>query len=131
MKAWDLAEGPYPMFKKPDINLEWRTEYTDACGGQQKYGGWSSAGRVKFVKLVKIVLASRKQNSNRHLQIEQDCIKRLQLKYQHLYKNKKTPSSKKRKVDTLTEEDEELLRSFIVDEEDEKEENGDEDEDCD
>lgn len=122
MKAWDVnTQGVYPMFKKPDINPEWATEYTDACGGQQKYGGWSTAGRVKFVKLAKIVLASRKKNMRRHLQVEQDCLTRLQAKYVNLYINKKVPT-KKRKAESLTPEDEELLQSLIVDEDDDDEE---------
>lgn len=123
MNAWDVSlKGDYPMFKKPDINLEWATEYSDACGGQQKFGGWSVAGRVKFVKLAKIVQASRKKNAKRHLQVEQECVKRLQTKYEDLYVNKPTRLNKKRKAMVATREEEELLQGLFVDEEEDEEE---------
>lgn len=132
MHAWDLTkQGPYPQFKKPDINPEWATEYTDACGGQQRWGGWSIAGRVKFVKLAKIVQVSRKKNAKRHLQVEKACLRRLQAKYKDLYANKSNRNTaKKRKASEVTREEEELLQLFIVDEDEDAEQqvqNADED----
>ena len=123
MSKWDVTvKGPYPIFKKPDTNPEWATEYTDACGGQQKFGGWSVAGRVKFVKLAKIVQTSRKKNAKRHLQVEQDSLKRLQTKYVDLYVNRPSRTSKKRKsMMVVTQEEEELLTRLIVDEDDDEE----------
>jgi len=130
MHAWDKsARGLYPKYNKlkPKENSEWATEYTDACGGVQKFGGWNVAARKKHVQLMKMVTASRENNARRHRIVEQACVKRLQHKYRALYENKKA-RGKKRNNEENEEEDEELMECFEEDEEiDDEEEGGNDD----
>jgi hypothetical protein len=130
MVDWKISDkkSPYPKFnpKNPEVNRDWRTPYSDACGGQKKYGGWNDDGRKLFTVLQKKVHGSRKQNAKRHEKVESECVQRLQDKYRDLYTTTAKQNKRKRRSRDSEEHEEkcELMEWFL---ESEGDESGDDD----
>jgi hypothetical protein len=85
--------------KNPTVHAEFKEEYSSSNGKQNNWGGWSSEGRQLFLALQKKIHESRKDNRDRHIKIDEECVARLFEKYKEMHGDMGTRANKKQKVD--------------------------------
>jgi hypothetical protein len=84
--------------KNPDKHKEFKELYS---GNPTEFsviewGGWNDAGRRKFVELQLKITKSRKENLDRHVKIDNECVARLQEKFAEMHKNDEKPAKKQK-----------------------------------
>ena len=99
--------------KKPDENQEFKTLYSDSGVGQAAWGGWSTESKYLLRTLTTEVLESRRQNVDRHVQVDMECVDRLFNKYKHLHKSE-SKTAKKQKTDQICSDLEHIERSAWI-----------------
>ena len=95
-------EPPRWNIKQKDKNVEFKSLYSDPCGGQNKLGGWTRDGRRMFVQYGLLVKSTRTTKVPQCIQVEKECFGRL-FAANKLYHDKKQ-KKKKRKAKVLEEE---------------------------
>jgi hypothetical protein len=97
--------------KKPEEHKEFSTPFTNGNCGQQKYGGWNTEGKAYYTKLQKIIAESRKENYDRHLEVDTACAARLKAAHSSLYpdedEDEGQSKGKKRKAPTGDDDEDE------------------------
>lgn len=96
--------------KRPNMKLPFKEKYTStgntvAHKKHPEWGGWSEEGRKKFVQLQAKVMASRRDNFDRHVEADEECIRRLYRKYPNLHQNEDRPNKKQKPVQDDDDED--------------------------
>ena len=74
--------------KNPTVHLEFKEKYSsDPVPKEiQDWGGWNDVGKRMFVRLQKEIAESRKDNFDRHVKYDQECVDRLYEKYKEQYR---------------------------------------------
>jgi len=111
MVAWK-KEHPHmklPRYnsKNPTVHVDFKEEYSSSNGKQNNWGGWSSQGRQLFLALQKKIHESRKENHDRHIKIDEECVARLYEKYKEMHRDMGPSANKKQKVDQEVPSDDE------------------------
>jgi hypothetical protein len=99
---------------KPDEHVDFRAKYSDSEVGTNSWGGWSDESKKLYVTLQKEAFKSREDNKERHINIDQECVKRLYSQFDHLHK--KVNKAKKQKVVAapIADDDEDFTPLFEV-----------------
>jgi hypothetical protein len=63
--------------RKPDLNVEFKEEYSSGQVETPEWGGWNDEGRMMFVQLQGKIVKSRTENKDRHVKHDQECVGRL------------------------------------------------------
>ena len=71
--AKNLNEAAVKKLKE-ETKGERETPYTDAKGGQQRYGGVSPAGWARYVELCQLISKNRKDNKESIAKVEQEVL---------------------------------------------------------
>jgi len=93
--------------KNPTVHADFKEEYSSSNGKQNNWGGWSSEGRQLFLALQKKIHESRKDNNDRHIKIDGECMARLYEKYKEMHHDMGPPANKRQKVDQEVASDDE------------------------
>ena len=101
--------------KNPTVHVDFKEEYSSSNGKQNNWGGWSSEGRQLFLALQKKIHESRKENHDRHIKIDEECVARLYEKYKEMHRDMGNPANKRQKFDQDI-ADRDVDWSFIIEE---------------
>jgi hypothetical protein len=93
--------------KNPTVHVDFKEEYSSSNGKQNNWGGWSSQGRQLFLALQKKIHESRKENHDRHVKMDEECVARLYEKYKEMHRDMGNPANKRQKVDQEVASDDE------------------------
>jgi hypothetical protein len=74
--------------KNPTFHLNFKEKYSSDVVPKeiQDWGGWNDDGKRMFVRLQKEIAESRKNNFDRHVKYDQECVDRLYEKYKEQYR---------------------------------------------
>ncbi len=81
-----------PDPKRPD------TVYTDASGGSNPFGGWSSDARKIYRKLKALFMDARAKDHDRLLQVDSECLTRIRVAKGYDVRDAKKKKGKKPKT---------------------------------
>ena len=84
--------------KKPTEHVEFKALYSDNAVGTNKWGGWSTEGKKMFVTLQKKIIESRRDNLDRHVKVDKECVERLYHKFADMHKNSGRDSKKAKAI---------------------------------
>jgi len=102
MRRWNKQHPSIKMprwsSKNPDVNQEFKELYSNCEGKTDSWGGWSYTGRSLFNTLQAKILESRRQNFDRHVKYDNECVARLYNKFKDMHKEAQ-PTAKKQRTE--------------------------------
>lgn len=76
-KEVENNKGDVPKYSKKNVKTHrFKAKYSDSCSGQAPYGGWSSAGIIKFNEMKKMIKDNRANESARIQLAEEAAVQR-------------------------------------------------------
>jgi len=117
MRKWNKehpnSKIPRWSSKNPDVNKEFKELYSNCEGKTDPWGGWSYTGRTLFNNLQVKILESRRQNFDRHVKYDNECVARLYDKFKEMHREAQ-PSAKKPRTEPAVDIETDKNLEYIV-----------------